>query len=168
MPDGYRLPVSVWRPHDDIPVRAVVLALHGLNDYRNAFAAVGPALAAHGIVTYAYDQRGFGETQAAGIWHGGWRLAQDMRAMAKLLRSAYPGQPLYALGESLGGAVLLGTLQQTPPAIDGMAGSIGGILFPVYAGKVLDHFQAIINSPINQNVSGTNQTMPVRLSGLKL
>ena len=120
MPDGYRLPVSVWRPHDDIPVRAVVLALHGLNDYRNAFAAVGPALAANGIITYAYDQRGFGETQAAGIWHGGWRLAQDMRAMAKLLRSAYPGRPLYALGESLGGAVLLSTLQQAPPAIDGM------------------------------------------------
>lgn len=29
--------------------------------------------------------------------------------------------------------------------IGGMAGSIGGILFPVYAGKVLDHFQATGN-----------------------
>ena len=66
MADGYLLPLSVWRPPDDVAVRAVVLALHGLNDYRQAFAAVGPYLAAHGIVTYAYDQRGFGETQAAG------------------------------------------------------------------------------------------------------
>jgi alpha-beta hydrolase superfamily lysophospholipase len=120
MTDGYLLPVSVWRPPDDIPVRAVVLALHGLNDYRHAFAAIGPALAAHGIATYAYDQRGFGETQAAGIWHGSRRLAQDMRTMARLLRSAYPNRHLYALGESLGGAILLSTLQQTPPAIDGM------------------------------------------------
>ena len=43
-----------------------------------------------------------------------------MRAMVQLLRSAYPGRPLYALGESLGGAVLLSSLQQTPPDIDGM------------------------------------------------
>jgi acylglycerol lipase len=120
MADGYLLPVSVWRPPDGTPVRAVVLALHGLNDYRHAFAALGPALAARGIVTYAYDQRGFGETQAAGMWHGGRRLAQDMRTMAKLLHNAYPGYPLYAIGESLGGAVLLSSLLPTPPAIDGM------------------------------------------------
>jgi len=120
MADGYALPLSVWRPPDDIPVRAVALALHGLNDYRRAFAAVGPALAGHGVATYAYDQRGFGETQAAGVWHGGRRLAEDMRAMAKLLRAAYPGRPLYAIGESLGGAVLLSTLQRPPPDIDGM------------------------------------------------
>ena len=120
MADGYVLPLSVWRPSTDTPVRAVVLALHGLNDYRRAFAAVGPDLAAQGIVTYAYDQRGFGETQAHGVWHGSNRLAEDMRAMATLLRAAYPGRPLYAIGESLGGAVLLSTLQPTPPDIDGM------------------------------------------------
>jgi alpha-beta hydrolase superfamily lysophospholipase len=120
MADGYVLPVSVWRPPDDVPVRAVLLALHGLNDYRRAYAAVGPTLAARGIVTYAYDQRGFGETRAAGVWHGGRRLAEDMRAMVKLLRAAYPGRPLYAMGESLGGAVLLSALQQAPPDIDGV------------------------------------------------
>jgi alpha-beta hydrolase superfamily lysophospholipase len=120
MADGYVLPLTVWRPPDDVPVRAVVLALHGLNDHRRAFAAVGPYLAARGIVTCAYDQRGFGETQAAGVWHGGRRLAEDMRTVANLLRAVYAGRPLYAMGESLGGAVLLSSLQQTPPDIDGM------------------------------------------------
>ncbi|MEJ2566469.1 MAG: alpha/beta fold hydrolase [Gammaproteobacteria bacterium] len=120
MADGYVLPVSVWRPLPGTTVRAVVLGLHGLNDYRRAFDAVGPPLAARGIVTYAYDQRGFGATQAAGMWHGAGRLAEDMRAMAKLVRAAYPGLPLYAMGESLGGAVLLSTLQGTAPDIDGM------------------------------------------------
>lgn len=120
MADGYVLPLTVWRPSSASPVRAVVLALHGLNDYRRAFAQVGPYLAARGIVTYAYDQRGFGETYKAGVWHGVRRLDEDMRAMAALLHSAYPGLPLFAMGESMGGAVLLSALQQRPPDLDGM------------------------------------------------
>ena len=83
MADGYVLPLTAWRPPDGVTVRAVVLGLHGLNDYRRAYAAVGPYLAARGVVTYAYDQRGFGETQAAGVWHGGRRLAEDLRTMVK-------------------------------------------------------------------------------------
>jgi len=120
MADGYVLPLSVWRPPAGVAVRAVVLGLHGLNDYRRAFATVGPYLAARGIVTYAYDQRGFGETRGAGLWHGGPRLVADMRTMAKLLRAAYPRRPLYAIGQSLGGAVLLSAVRPTPPDVDGM------------------------------------------------
>jgi acylglycerol lipase len=120
MADGYALPLTVWRPPAAVPVRAVMLALHGLNDYRHAYAELGPYLAARGIITYAYDLRGFGATAAPGVWHGGRRLAEDLRSMAALLRATYPGQPLYAMGESLGGAVLLSALQPTPPDIDGM------------------------------------------------
>lgn len=66
--DGAALPLSVWRPQGT--PRAVVLALHGFNDYRLAFAEVGPFLAARDIATYAYDQRGFGATEQRGIWPG--------------------------------------------------------------------------------------------------
>src|SRR5690348_9841856 len=59
MSDGARLPLRVWLPSG--PVKAVVLALHGFNDYSNAFATPGEALAWRGIATYAYDQRGFGK-----------------------------------------------------------------------------------------------------------
>lgn len=120
MADGYVLPLSVWHPPASVPARAVVLALHGLNDYRHAYADVGPYLAAHGIVTYAYDLRGFGETVAPGVWHGGERLKQDLRAMAGLLRAAHKDLPLYAMGESLGGAVILSTARDTPPDVDGL------------------------------------------------
>ena len=120
MADGYVLPLSVWRPPSSEPVRAVVLALHGLNDYRQAYAGVGPYLAARGIVTYAYDQRGFGETVAPGVWHGGERVKQDLRVMAGLLRTAYKDIPLYAMGESLGGAVILSTARDSPPDVDGV------------------------------------------------
>jgi alpha-beta hydrolase superfamily lysophospholipase len=120
MSDGYRLPLSVWRPADR--PRTVILALHGFNDYRNAFRDPARYFSAHGIVTVAYDQRGFGETGQRGIWPGEHRLAQDAREVADLLCKQYPGLPLFVLGESMGGAVLIEALQGTQP--DCVAGSI--------------------------------------------
>lgn len=115
--DGAALPLSVWRPQGT--PRAVVLALHGFNDYRQAFAEVGPFLAARGIATYAYDQRGFGATEQRGIWPGTALLVDDARTVAALLRQAHPGRPLYLLGESMGGAVAMSVLAETPAAADG-------------------------------------------------
>lgn len=115
--DGATLPLSVWRPHG--APRAIVLALHGFNDYRLAFAEVGPFLAAGGIVTYAYDQRGFGATVRRGIWPGAELLVDDTRTVAALLRQRHPGKPLYLLGESMGGAVAMSVLAETPEAADG-------------------------------------------------
>ena len=115
--DGATLPLSVWQPHG--APRAVVLALHGFNDYRLAFAEVGPFLAAGGIVTYAYDQRGFGATAQRGIWPGSELLVDDAKTVAALLRQRHPGQPLYLLGESMGGAVAMSVLAETPEAADG-------------------------------------------------
>lgn len=47
MDDGYPLPFDAWQPAGK--ARAVVLALHGFNEYRKAFADVGPFLARQGI-----------------------------------------------------------------------------------------------------------------------
>ena len=117
--DGAVLPLSVWRPQG--APRAVVLALHGFNDYRQAFVEVGPFLAARGIATYAYDQRSFGATSQRGIWPGTELLMDDARTVAALLRQRYPGRPLYLLGESMGGAVAMSVLAETPAAADGAA-----------------------------------------------
>ncbi|HYQ72149.1 MAG TPA: alpha/beta hydrolase [Gammaproteobacteria bacterium] len=108
MPDGYELPLTVWKTPVE-PV-AVVLALHGFNDYRNAFAATGEFLAAHGVQLVAYDQRGFGKTAQRGIWPGSERLAGDAATMSRLLCEKYPQLRQYLLGVSMGGAVVLNAL----------------------------------------------------------
>ncbi len=103
--DGAVLPLSVWRPPGE--VRAVVLALHGFNDYRHAFADVGPFLARRGVVTYAYDQRGFGRTAGRGLWPCRGRLVDDARRVAALLRESYPGRLLADTPAAADGAVLV-------------------------------------------------------------
>lgn len=119
MDDGYRLPLSVWPSAQPGSCRAVLLALHGLNDYRNAFVDVGPYLAGQGVTVYAYDQRGFGESDGAGYWHGWQRMVEDLRGMITLLHGAYPDCPLYVLGESMGGGVVLAALRDATLDVKG-------------------------------------------------
>lgn len=118
--DGTRLPVQSWLP--DGPPRAVILALHGLNDYANAFDAPGHWWAERGVATYAYDQRGFGRNADAGRWPGIPRLGDDVADAAAALRRRWPDTPLYLLGESMGGAVLLATYagEPLPPGVRGL------------------------------------------------
>ena len=111
MDDGYELPLASWRPETE--PQAIVLALHGFNDYRNAFADIAPTLTAAGIQVYAYDQRGFGETAERGIWPGSERLQQDAAAASELLCREHPGLPLFLVGESMGGAVAMLMLEHT-------------------------------------------------------
>ena len=119
--DGARLPMRAWLPAG--PVKAVVLALHGFNDYSNAFESQGTAWEKAGIATYAYDQRGFGWSPERGRWAGTRRMAQDMAEASRLLKARYPGVPLYILGESMGGAVAIvgasGTAGAEKPVADG-------------------------------------------------
>ncbi len=103
--DAARLPLSAWLPAGE--PRAVILGLHGFNDYRRAFEETGEFLASRGFAVYAYDQRGFGETAHAGRWFGAKQMATDLCTVAGLLRQRHPGLPLYVIAESMGGAVAL-------------------------------------------------------------
>ncbi|HEY3910625.1 MAG TPA: alpha/beta fold hydrolase [Stellaceae bacterium] len=120
--DGARLPLREWLPRGKI--KAVILALHGFNDYSNAFAAPGTAWAKDGIATYAYDQRGFGAAPKRGRWPGRAALATDAATACGILRRRYPGVPLYLLGESMGGAVaviaMTGESGTPVPNVDGV------------------------------------------------
>ena len=111
--DDQSLPLRDWQPAGS--AWAVILALHGMNDYANAFDSPGRALATHGIATYAYDQRGFGRGPHPGFWSDQKTLAADARTALRLLAARHPGLPLFLLGESMGGAVAIEALTGEPP-----------------------------------------------------
>jgi acylglycerol lipase len=106
--DGVRLPLARWQP--DAAPRAIVLGVHAHGDYRQSFARIGAWLAERGVALLAYDQRGFGETDARGRWPGAATLIQDLADVVEALRAGEPGLPLVVLGESMGGSVALAGL----------------------------------------------------------
>ena len=117
--DGARLPLREWEAEGARP-QAVIIGLHGMSDYSNAFDGPGREWAKRGITTLAIDQRGFGRSDNPGRWAGSEAMRRDLGDFAVAAHARFPGVKIFALGESMGGAVLLTALASSePPAIDG-------------------------------------------------
>lgn len=116
--DGLRLPLRHWDAPNPI---AVIIALHGMSDYSAAFDLPGPWWAAHGISVYAYDQRGFGAAPNRGLWAGTPAMRNDLHDIAAALHAKHRSVPVYVLGESMGGAVVLTAMASSdPPRVNGV------------------------------------------------
>ncbi|GJL89677.1 MAG: alpha/beta hydrolase [Minwuia thermotolerans] len=112
MADGYQLPYTQSAPMDP---RAVVIALHGFNDHRRAWAEPATRWSGQGIAVYAYDQRGFGETENRGIWPGVPTLTRDLASVVAMVQARHPDLPVHLVGESMGGAVVMAALGSPEP-----------------------------------------------------
>lgn len=118
MPDGAVLPYRDWLPKGQ--PQAVVLALHGMNDSRDAWEYPAPDLQAAGMAVFAPDLPGFGATADRGEWPGTERITDDVRMMVRELRARYPHTRLILMGESMGGAALMVlATEPDPPKVDG-------------------------------------------------
>lgn len=101
--DGAELGLTRWQATGEPDV--VVVGLHGMNDWANAFFMAAPYWAERGVTTYAYDQRGFGRSPGRGIWPEEELLREDLRTAVKVARARYPDTPIAVVGISMGGAV---------------------------------------------------------------
>ncbi|HUE18482.1 MAG TPA: alpha/beta fold hydrolase [Stellaceae bacterium] len=163
--DGARLPLRAWLPRGR--VKAVVVAIHGFNDYSQGFQGVGVQWESAGIATYAYDQRGFGEAPDRGRWVGAWRLTQDIAAMSRVLHARYPHLPVYLFGESMGGALVVvsvtGAAGAEKPAVDGiilMAPAVWGRAYM----NVFERSALFLAYNIVPSMTLTGQSLGIRAS----
>ncbi len=118
--DGVMLPLRRWIPTQ--APSAVIIGLHGFNDYSKAFDETGEFFRERGVAFYAYDQRGFGENkEGRGIWGGKENLTNDARQMVEAAKATHPDVPVFLLGESMGGAVVINTvIMEDAPELDGI------------------------------------------------
>ncbi len=107
--DGHRLLLTRYDAPGD--PKAVIIALHGFNDYARHFDLAAPYWAERGIATFAYDQRGFGRGTDAGLWADSTTMIQDARQVTSALRERYPHTRIILLGVSMGGAVAVSAAQ---------------------------------------------------------
>ncbi len=116
--DGTQLPLQSWGNLENPD--AVILALHGMGDYANAFMELGEQLGPTGIAVYAFDQRGFGRSPTRPFWAGVASMVNDASDVLGLLRARYRDQPIYLLGNSMGGAVAMITAASRGHLMDGL------------------------------------------------
>jgi alpha-beta hydrolase superfamily lysophospholipase len=115
--DGAHLGLMTWLPEGE--PWAVIVGVHGMNDYANAFHLAAPWWASQGVATYAYDQRGFGRSPERGVWAGEALMTEDLRTVTALVRAKYPNAIIAVAGESMGGAVAAEAFaSDRPPAAE--------------------------------------------------
>jgi alpha-beta hydrolase superfamily lysophospholipase len=111
--------LRAWLPSGEI--EALVVAVHGFNDYSNAFDQPARQLAAAGIATFAFDLPGFGATPSRGEWAGEPAMEDDLARATRQVAARYPSKPLFILGESMGGALVMVTIDRADmPKLQGV------------------------------------------------
>lgn len=117
--DGTDMRFRTWLPEQ--PPRAIFIAVHGMNEYSRAFETPAREWRAQRIGVYALDQRGFGDSPFRGLWPGADNLSSDLASFTRLVKDRHPGLPVYLLGESMGGGVVLVAAGRAEPLpIDGI------------------------------------------------
>ncbi len=118
------LPVILWRPTTK-PVAAII-CIHGLGLENRAFTATAQKLTERGYLVGALDVRGFGAWIATrGEEDVDYdQCLGDIEEMVQVTKQKNPNVPVFILGESMGGAIVLRAAAKLGPQINGVISSV--------------------------------------------
>jgi alpha-beta hydrolase superfamily lysophospholipase len=119
--DGLELFRQQWRPEDQL-ARAVLVNLHGIGDHSGLYPALPEYFVPRGWAVHAFDLRGNGRSPGRRGHIGRWsELRGDLDRFLQEVRRDEEQRPLFLLGNSLGGLVVLDYALHHP---DGLCGVI--------------------------------------------
>jgi alpha-beta hydrolase superfamily lysophospholipase len=102
-------------------VRGAVAIHHGFGEHGGLCEEIGEALSAGGFLAAVHDARGHGRTPGPRGHVRAWsELRDDLGAEVARLREEAPGKPLFLLGDSLGGLVVLDFALRRPEGLAGV------------------------------------------------
>lgn len=99
---------------------AVLVIVHGLGGHSGLFHNIVVDLVPQGYQIYALDLRGNGRSPGRRGHINAWsELRGDISAFLDLVRQAQPQRPLFILGHSFGGAIVLDYVLHCPEGLQG-------------------------------------------------
>ncbi|KAI0353770.1 lysophospholipase [Trametes cingulata] len=141
------------RTYEAANPRALAVFLHGFSEHIGRYEWVHHQCANKGVSVFAYDQRGYGRTaldashKSKGSAFGKTSLhAQlvDLEYWLRYLKRQYPTMPIFALANSMGGALVLAFVTRTsPPPAEDAKSLLSGV---VSSGTLL--LQQIVSKPM--------------------
>ena len=116
---GLSLFRRTWCPAG--PTRAVLINVHGLGDHSGLYPALVEHFTARGIAVYASDIRGNGRSPGQRGYVERWEeYREDLERFIAVVRQEEPDRPLFLLGNSLGGLIVLDYALHRPEGIRGV------------------------------------------------
>jgi alpha-beta hydrolase superfamily lysophospholipase len=118
--DGLELFRQQWRPEDH-PARAVLVNVHGIGDHSGLYPALPEHFVPRGWAVHAFDLRGNGRSPGRRGHIGRWsELRGDLDRFLQEVRRDEEQRPLFLLGNSLGGLVVLDYALHHPAGLRGV------------------------------------------------
>lgn len=164
LPDETKLFHTLFTP-DEIPVKATLLIIHGMQEHSGRYAEIATYFADKGFAVLTYDHLGHGKSVKDKKDIGFFQLDQpdeklvsDADAMGDHLIQKYPDVPHFVLGHSMGSFVTRCLLQRAGgkfkgAIITGTGGPLTGIgLINGYlwlANKIAPHYITYLNTLFN-------------------
>ncbi len=118
-----KVPYRSWIPRDR--PHQVLLCIHGLGFSSESFTDFGHSMAARGSAVYALDVRGFGQwIKRQNDTVDFEACVSDVEAALRAIHKAYPGTPVFLVGESMGGGIALQAASRFPTLVQGLVSSV--------------------------------------------
>lgn len=119
---GLELFEQHWRP--DGEPRAVLVIVHGIGEHSGRYPNVVNRLVSRGYAVYGFDHRGHGRSPGQrGFIHRWSEFREDVRLFLDWVRQREPNRPLFLMGHSMGGLIVLDTVLHHPEGLRGVVAS---------------------------------------------
>lgn len=118
--DGKDMPFTRWKS-DTVPVKGVVICIHGLSGAASDFWPVGEAMPPEGFVVYGMQLRGQGndpDFSKRGDIRSSQEWLNDLTDFTALIKQRHHGLPVYWYGESLGALIAIHTAAESDPRLE--------------------------------------------------
>ena len=118
---GLSLFRRIWRPANGIPSRGVLVNVHGLGDHSGLYPYLVGHAVASGWTVHAPDLRGNGRSPGQRAYIATWdEFRDDLHHLLTVVRAEEGDVPLFVMGTSLGGLIVLDYALHHPEGLDGV------------------------------------------------
>ncbi|MCC5631165.1 alpha/beta hydrolase [Nostoc sphaeroides CHAB 2801] len=120
---GLDLYYQSW--HLEGKVRAILTIVHGLGGHSDRYNNIVQHLIPKQYAVYALDLRGHGRSSGQLGYINAWsEFCEDLGAFLELIQTQNPGCPIFLLGHSLGGVIILDYILRHPQQASVLQGAI--------------------------------------------
>ncbi len=119
---GLELYYQCWRPEEE--PRAVLAIVHGFGEHSGRYMNVVNRLVPKGFAVWGFDHRGHGRSPGQRGYINEWaEFREDVHAFLQMVAGQEPGRPLFLMGHSMGGLIVLDYALHHPEGLNGVIAS---------------------------------------------
>ncbi|XP_022377186.1 monoglyceride lipase isoform X3 [Enhydra lutris kenyoni] len=117
--DGQYLFCRYWKPMGT--PKALIFVSHGAGEHCGRYDELAQMLMGLGLLVFAHDHVGHGQSEGERMVVSDFHVfVRDVLQHVDIMQKDYPGLPVFLLGHSMGGAIVILTAAERPSHFSGM------------------------------------------------